>query len=305
MGNLIVLEEQLMKLPQTYMVAGFNHPATDAGAVSTGIPSYLIERLGARKVGSISPALFGFPYTVKFVDGHEEPLTSEDIRNDFYHAVIGETGLVIFLGNPLVQEASTLIRYADAFLDGAQLFGARRIVSVAGTYDEVPFGKERGVSATFSLPHMKEELDKYALSYTPSLTFHDHNSVINHRAEEGNIEFVKMSVRVPGYVRLADEKGEIFAHTDYKAFYGLLRRIRHMFRIDLDLSDLGNKSVQLDGSMQNRIDSLATMNPGVRIYLKRLEGRFRERRFAEPNNLSPGIIATLSELAGHLERPPS
>jgi proteasome assembly chaperone (PAC2) family protein len=249
--------------------------------------------------------LFGFPYAVKFAGGHEEPLTSEDIRNDFYHAVIGETGLVIFLGNPLIQEASTLIRYADAFLDGSQLFGARRIVSVAGTYDEVPFGKERNVSATFSLPHMKEELDKYALSYTTRLRFHDHNSIINHRAEGRNIEFVRMSVRVPGYDRLADEKGPIFANPDYRAFYGVLRRIRHMLGIDLDLSDLGNKSVQSDGSMHDRIARLVTTNPGVRIYLERLEGRFTEHRFAEPVNLSPSIIYTLSELAGHLERPPS
>lgn len=305
MGNdLIALEEQLVILPQTYMIAGFNHPLTDAGSVSTGIPSYFIKQFGARKIGSISPAMFGFPYAAKFVGGHEEPLTSEDINNDFYYAVTGETGLVIFLGNPILQEPNVLSRYADAFLDGAQLFGARRIVSVAGRYDEVPYQKERTVSALFSLRHMKEELDTYALTYPTYLRGHDHNSVINHRAEERNTEFVRMSVRVP-YYKFSDENGAIFADPDDKASYGILRRIRHMLKIDLDLSDWGNRSVQLDDAMRRRITRLAIADPSIRNYLELLERRFSERRFVEPVNLSPGLRATLGEIAGSLERPSS
>ena len=77
---------------EIYMIAGWRQWA-DAGSVSSGLPEYLIEKLGARKIGRIKPdgfylfqtpvSQFLFRPQFKFEDGYRREVTGHS--NDVYY----------------------------------------------------------------------------------------------------------------------------------------------------------------------------------------------------------------------------
>ncbi len=267
------------------MIAGFNQWA-NAGNVSSGIPEYLIEKLKARRVGHIrkndfyiyqmSGSHYMFRPPVKYVDGYEEYYQEEPV-NDFHYAEINEKGLVIFIGTEPNQHEDT---YVNTFLDSAKELGVNRIIVPTGVGFEVPFDKERLISCTFSLKQMREELEDYAVTFSN----YDRNAiigmVINHYCMKRGIEFVGMTARTPSY------QLSLTIFSDKRAIYDILRRIRHMFGISLDLSDLEKESEQQNSDFSNSIKKLCLENPDlepqITTYMEQIRERFNEVRFEEP-----------------------
>ena len=289
MNDLLVLEKEITKsVKPTFMVAGFNQWA-NAGNVSSGIPAYLIEKLNARKVGHIRKGdsyIFQLPGShfifrppVKYVEGYEKDFQEEPI-NDFYYAEISEKGLVIFIGTEPNQHEDV---YVNALLDGAKELGVKRIIVPAGVGGEVPFDKERLVSCTYSLKKLKEELKDYALTFSNYHRNATIGMVINHYSKERGIESVRMSARTPSY------QIPLEMPTDKRAMYDILRRIRYMFGINLDLSDLEKESKQQISEFKNALQRLYMDNPEIEsqitTYIAKINEGFEELKFEEPVNI--------------------
>jgi len=142
-----------------YMIAGWQQWA-DAGAVSSGLPLYLLEQTQAAKIAEIHPDgfyLFQVPGThdlfrpmVKLQEGHRESM--EEKLNEFFFAGDDEHGFHIFLGEePHLNEE----RYADAFFDVVEELGIERVAAVAGVYGAMPYEKER--CAFFELRRWRDD----------------------------------------------------------------------------------------------------------------------------------------------------
>jgi proteasome assembly chaperone (PAC2) family protein len=287
--NLLVLEKESVKPEKpTFMIAGF-HQWANAGDVSSGIPEYLIEKLHVRRVGHIIKDdfyLFQLPGShyllrppVKYVKGYEKCYQEEPI-NDFHYTKIGEKGLVIFIGTEPNQHEDV---YVNTLLDGAKELGIKRIVVPAGVGGEVPFDQERLISCTYSLKGMQEELTNYALMFSN----YDRNAtigmVINHYSKERGIESVRMSARTPSY------QIPLIISGDKKAMYDILRRIRYMFGIDLDLSDLEIESKKQISDFENALGRLYLGNPEleseITTYMEQIKEGFKELRFEESTKI--------------------
>jgi len=270
------------------MIAGFNQWA-NAGSVSSGIPEYLIEKLQARRVGHIRKddfyifqlpgSHFMFRPPVKYVEGYEEDY-QEELINDFYYAGISEKGLIIFIGTEPNQREDV---YINTLLDGAKELGVKRIIVPSGVGGEVPFDKERLVSCSYSLKQMQEELKNYAVAFSN----YDRNAtigmVINHYSKERGIESVGMSARTPSY------QISLTISSDKRAMYDILRRIRYMFEINLDLSDLEKESKQQISDFENALKRLYMDNPElepqITTYMEQVREGFEELRFKEPTKI--------------------
>ena len=285
-NDLLVLEKEILKPGRpTFMIAGFNQWA-NAGNVSSGIPEYLIEKLHARKLGYIRKddfyifqlpgSHFFFRPPVKYVDGYEEDYEEEPI-NDFYYSEISGKNLIIFIGTEPNKREDV---YVNTLLDGAKDLGVNRIIVPAGVGGEVPFDKERLVNCTYSLKYLKEELITYAVTFSD----YDKNAtigmVINHYCKERGIESVRFSARTPSY------QFPLSINTDKRAMYDILRRIRYMFGINLDLSDLEKESKQQISEFENSLKSLRMENtelePQLTTYLMQIGEGFEELSFKEP-----------------------
>ena len=88
MNDLVELWEK-PEAEEKYMIVGWQQWA-DAGAISSGLPQYLIEETKARKIGEIKPRdfyLFQIPGThhflrpeIKLNEGHRQSLASEKMK---------------------------------------------------------------------------------------------------------------------------------------------------------------------------------------------------------------------------------
>ena len=272
---------------EIFMIAGWQQWA-DAGAISSGLPEYLIERTSATKIGEIKPHsfyLFQIPGThhllrpeIKLEDGYRQELRVK--KNEFYYTVNARKGLVLFLGEEPHQNEE---RYADAFFDAVDLLGVKRVVAVGGVYGAMPYDMDREISCIYSLPWMKEELDDYACKFSNYEGGATIGTYMADQAEQRGIEFVVFYGFVPSYdfSELSVLLTGMRIENDYRAWYELMRRLNHMFGIEIDLADLEQKTEELIASMDAQIDELEQKAPRLKIkeYLQELAVGFTERPF--------------------------
>lgn len=274
-------------LRENYMIAGWNQWA-DAGEISSGLPAYLIEHLGARKIGEITTDglyLFQVPGThhllrpqIKLVDGHRESMSSH--RNDFYYAELADKGLVIFLGEePHMGEAV----YCQALFDAIRRLAVRRAVAVGGVYGAMPYDKDREVSCAYSLPQMKAELENYAVKFSNYEGGTTIGTYVAHLGEEAEIEFAVFYGFSPAYEfsQLGLSLQGLRVDQDWRAWYELLARIDYMFGLHLDLTDLQERSQQLVDEWDRRLEQLEEDHPElhIRAYLEAVSKEFEEHPF--------------------------
>lgn len=278
---------EIPKAEQIYMIAGWEQWA-DAGSVSSGLPQYLINHLRARKIGEMRADgyyLFQIPGThhllrpqVKFEDGYSKAIKSR--VNSFYYAGTPQKGLVIFIGE---EPHMDIDRYANAFFTAAKLLSVQRVAAVGGVYGAMPYEKDREVSCTYSMRHMKDELRKYAVRFSNYEGGATIGSYLVNQAEQAALEMLVFNAFVPAYdfsqaglplqgLRIED---------DYRAWYELMQRLAHMFRLDLDLSDLDRQSEALVASMREKLEELAIKMPQLNVheYLDSLTSEYRENSF--------------------------
>jgi proteasome assembly chaperone (PAC2) family protein len=276
---------EIIERPQAeeiYMLTGWRQWA-DAGSTSSGLPQYLVERTDARKIGSIHPDgfyLFQIPGThdlvrpiVKFDKGYPESLEIQ--KNELFYTEINGKGLLIFLGD---EPHMDIERYTQAFLHIAETFKVKRIISLGGVYGELPYNKDRMVSSIYSLGELKAELEEIAVNLSDYQGGASVGSYICRRAGERGMEFVSLFAFVPAYdfSTVSKVANSIRVENDYMAWLGILQRIKFMIKMDLDLTDLEEKSVELVELFDSKIDELDRESPqlGIRKYLNQLSDEF-------------------------------
>jgi len=273
---------------QIYMLAGWEQWA-DAGSVSSGLPQYLINHLRARKIGELRPDgfyLFQIPAMqhllrpqVKFEEGYSKGIKAR--VNSLYYTGDAQRGVVIFTGE---EPHMDIDRYADALFDAAKQLSVQRIVAVGGVYGAMPYEKDREVSCTYSLPAMKDELRKYAVRFSNYEGGATIGSYLVDRAEKSGLEMVVFNAFVPAYdfSQAGLSLQGLRIEEDYRAWYELMRRLTHMFQLDLDLSDLDSQSEALVASMYKKLEELAVKMPQLNVheYLATLASEFKENSFA-------------------------
>jgi proteasome assembly chaperone (PAC2) family protein len=281
---------KLWEKPQAstvYMLAGWSQWA-DAGEISSGLPAYLIEQLGAHKIGEIvthGVYLFQLPGThhllrpqIKLVDGHCQSVSSH--QNDIYYAQVGDKGLVILLG---VEPHLGADEYCDALLEAMAQLHVRRTVAVGGVYGAMPYDKDREISCAYSLPAMRDELENYVVRFSDYAGGATIGTYLTHRAQMTGAEVMTFYGFSPAYEfsQLGLGLQGLRVEKDYRAWYELLARIDYMFDLHLDLSDLQTKSQQLVTDWDERLRELEEEHPELhlRAYLDAVGKDFQERPF--------------------------
>lgn len=281
---------QLFETPafdEVYMIAGWRQWA-DAGSVSSGLPAYLVERIGARKIGEFRNDgfyLFQVPGThdwvrpvVKFQDGF--PISLDAPKNELYFAEDQGRGLVFLIGD---EPHMDIDRYVETLLEAAKSLNVRRIIGLGGVYGELPYDKERMVSSVYSLKHMKEEMNGLAVTLSDYHGGASIGSVVCQRASEKVMEYVGLYAFVPNYdfSEIDETANSIRIETDFMAWKAVMQRINFMLKLSFNLTNLEERSRQLIQLMEAKVDEIDQAAPGVnvRAYLKRLSDEFDETPF--------------------------
>jgi proteasome assembly chaperone (PAC2) family protein len=267
-----------------YMIAGWRQWA-DAGAASSSLPQYLIQHTNATQIGQIKPEgfyLFQIPGThhllrpaIKLRDGHRQSF--ERRRNEFFYAGNDEQGFVIFLGEEPHQNEE---RYAEAIFDVVQELGVKRVASVAGVYGPMPYEQDRTISCVYSLPHMKDELARYGVQFSDYEGGVSISTYMADQAEARGIEYVGLYAFVPAYnfSTASVSVQSVAIGEDFKAWYDLMMKLKRMLNLELDLSDLEEKSQDLIAAWGDKMDQLDQTMPhlNVKEYLEKVSADFEE-----------------------------
>lgn len=285
--ELVLLETPVAE--EMYMIAGWRQWA-DAGSVSSGLPQYLIAKLGARKIGYIKPngfylfqtpvSQFLFRPQFRFEEGYRREVIGH--RNEVYYWNNGRRGLVIFLGD---EPHMNVERYAEVFFELAKKLNVKRIAATGGVYAVVPFDKDRTFSVTYAMPHMKAELAEYAISFSNYEGGVSIGSYLEDLAEQVGQEYFAMYAFVPAYdfsQFTQRERGQqLSIENDYKAWHDAMIRLNHMFKLGIDLTELAQKSDEITRQIREAIDELAKQLPHapVKEWLTKLTADFVEMPF--------------------------
>ncbi len=286
MNDLVELWEK-PTAEEIYMIVGWRQWA-DAGAISSRLPEYLIKQTNATQIGRIRPDdfyLFQVPGTHHFLrpeitlkDGYRRDLKVS--KNEIFYSGDDKRGLVIFLGD---EPHLNVDLYATAFFDAAEALGVKRIAGVGGVYGPMPYDKDRDISCAYSLRSMHQELTEYAVRFSNYEGGATIGSYLLDQAEQRELEFFVFYAFVPAYdfSQLSSSTQGLRIEQDDKAWYDLLRRLNHMFRLGLDLTDLERQSTELITSMETKIEAVDKTLPqlNIRDYIAELTDGFTERPF--------------------------
>jgi len=286
MNDLVELWEKPLA-EEIYMIAGWRQWA-DAGAISSGLPQYLIDRTGARRIGEIQSDrfyLFQIPGThhflrpeIKLDEGYRQELRTR--KNEFYYSGNDTKGLVVFLGD---EPHLNVELYAEAFFHAVKELGVRRVAAIGGVYGAMPYDKDRQISCVYSLPEMKEELVRYAIKFSNYEGGTTIGTYLVDRAEQSEVEFLVFYAFVPAYdfSQFSAHSQGIRIENDFRAWYDLITRFNHMFDLGIPLSDLERKSDELTSSMDDKIAQLERTMPQLKIreYMEALAEDFVEMPF--------------------------
>jgi proteasome assembly chaperone (PAC2) family protein len=286
MSEILDLSE-VPKANDIYMIAGWRQWA-DAGAISSGLPLYLIQKTNARKIGSISPEgfyIFQIPGThdlvrpiVKFKEGYPEFLEQE--RNEFFYSGDKKKGVVTFVGD---EPHMDIDRYINTILEATKKLKVKRIIGLGGVYGELPYDKERLISSIYSMPYLKDELKQLGVTFSDYHGGASIGSYLCSKASAEGIEYVSFYGFVPTYdfSGLAENINGISIENDFTAWLGIMRRITYMLKLDFDLDELESKSEHLNKLLDDKIDEIENNVPelNIRAYLKKLGEDFEERLF--------------------------
>ncbi len=276
------------------MIAGWRQWA-DAGAISSGLPQYLIELTGAEKIGEVKTDgfyMFQIPGMhfllrpiVRFENGAQTGL--EIRRNEIFYTEDLGKGLVIFLGDEPHMDVD---RYSRAFFDVAKALNVQQIVTLGGVYGPVPYDKDREVGCTFSLPQMRTDLETYAVRFSNYEGGASIGSYLLNRATQEHIKYLSFYGFVPNYdfSQISDmHQGEIRVENDFKAWYDIMRRINHLFEVEIYLGQLEKQSYDLMDEMENRIKELERKTPELKVreFFEQVNMQFHERPFQPLGNV--------------------
>jgi predicted ATP-grasp superfamily ATP-dependent carboligase len=272
---------------EKYMIAGW-HQWADAGAISSGLPQYLIDKTKARKVGEIKPDdfyLFQIPGThhflrpvIKLDEGYRETL--EVKKNEIFYSGDDQKGLFVFLGDEPHLNAD---RYAETFFDVVEALGIQRVAAMGGVYGAMPYDKDRNISCTYSLRRMKPELADYAVRFSNYEGGTTIGSYLLDKAEQREIEYFVFNAFVPSYdlSQLSVPLQGMRIENDFRAWYELVRRFNYMFNLGFDVTELARDSDELTASMSAKIEELDKKAPqlNIREYINDLASDFTEMTF--------------------------
>ncbi|MCH7606137.1 MAG: hypothetical protein IH962_03180, partial [Chloroflexi bacterium] len=100
-NELLVLQE---KPPAKYMIAGWRRQWSDGGEISSGLPRYLIRKMGAKRIGEMTPEVSKMCYPFQVPGTHDtyrprvayqDGLPTREMHRENYQFDAGN-GLIIF-----------------------------------------------------------------------------------------------------------------------------------------------------------------------------------------------------------------
>ena len=311
-NQLVVLNE---KPVAHYLIAGWRRQWSDGGSISSGLPRYLINKLNAKQIGQLGEEVARQCYPFQVPGTHDvyrprvayqDGLPTRDMhrRNYFYDA---GNGLIVFIGE---EPWFRIDIYAQAFFQAVRELGVRQTVAVEGYNGAAPPDLERNVSCIYSQPRMKAELEKYGLRFSNygsqgrnGPTIGMALNTIAHD-EHPDLDVFRLGAMAPMYPFMSTNNDPVGIARDHRAYYAIMKRLKSMFKLDIDLAELLSLGEAESNQLQETLDRIGSSNSKAKEIIDRARADYVVTPFEESVELDPGLDKTLSDILNNMPDEP-
>lgn len=290
-----------------YMIAGWRRQWSDGGGISGGLPRYLIEKTDAKKIGELGSSVSQLCYPFQVAGTHdtfrplaafEDGLPSQPMHreNNFYDA---GNGLIIFRG----QEPWFRIDvFAEAFFQAIKDLGISQTVAVEGVNGPVPPEMERRITCVYSKAELRETLDKFGMQFSsygsegrrgPTIAM---ALVTMAHFQYPDIELVRIGAMAPMFPFLTSNNEQVGISRDHRSYYDIMRRIKAMYNLDIDLSELQSLGDTESKDLGERLERIASANPEAKQLIDGARTDYTYTPFEQTVELDPSLDQTLEDI---------
>ena len=298
-----------------YMIAGWKPQWSDGGEISSGLPQYLIDKLSAKKIGEMGHdiSMMCYPFQVPgthdaFRPGisYRDGLPSREIfrENHFYDA---GNGLIIFLGE---EPWFRIDLYGQALFEAMKELGIMRTCAVEGYNGPAPPDLERSVNASYSRPEMREELEKYGVRLSsygiekrsgPTIAM---ALIALAHFQYPDVEMFRLGAMAPMYSFMTTNKEPVGISRDHKSFYDIMRRIKVLFKLDIDLGELKEWGDAESQRLEEMLDRIGSSNSNAKEIIDRARSDYEYTPYVEHVELTPELDQALAEIIKNMPEEP-
>ena len=290
-----------------YLIAGWRRQWSNGGRISSGLPRYLIDKNGGRQVGQLTEYVNRMCYPFQVAGTHDAfrpaaafheglPSSAMTRQNAFYE--IG-SGLMVFLGE---EPWYRLDIYAEAFFNAVKDLGIRQTVAVEGVNGPAPPDLERRITCVYSRPEMREQLERYGVQFSSYGSRGRQGPTIGMALvslahfEYSDVEMFRMGAMAPMYPFMTNNNNQLGITQDHRAYYDILRRLRSLFDIEMDLSELQQMGDRESKELLDNLERLGSTNNEAKQIIDQVRLDYQYTPFVEPVDLDPALDQALENI---------
>ena len=290
-----------------YLIAGWRRQWSNGGRISSGLPRYLIDKNGGRQIGRMTEYVNRMCYPFQVAGTHDSfrpaaafheglPSSAMTRQNAFYE--IGG-GLLVFLGE---EPWYRLDIYAEAFFSAIKDLGIRQTVAVEGVNGPAPPDLERRITCVYSRPEMKEQLERYGVQFSSYGSRGRQGPTIGMALvslahfEYSDVEMFRMGAMAPMYPFMTNNNNQLGITQDHRAYYDILRRLRSLFDIEMDLSELEQLGSRESRELLENLERLGSTNNEAKQIIDQVRVDYQYTPFVEPVDLDPALDQALENI---------
>jgi len=295
-----------------YLIAGWRRQWSDGGGISGGLPEYLIDKMGAQKIGEMGRTVSELCYPFQVAGTHDTyrpktsyleglPASPLQRENGFYDA---GNGLIIFLGEePWLQ----IELYANAFFQGIRELGISKTVAVEGVNGAVPPDLERRITCVFSKAEMKETLEKFGVQFSSYGSGGSRGPTIGMALitlahyEHQDVEIFRLGAMAPLYPFTTEDREQVGIRNDHQSYYDIMRRLRSIFELELDLSELQTMGESESQELAEKLEQISESNSEAKQLIGKIRDDFEYTPFVEHVNLDQALDDALNDILRGLD----
>jgi len=290
-----------------YLIAGWRRQWSDGGDISSGLSRYLINTLEAKKIGEMSPTVSRMCYPFQISGTHDAfrprasfqdglPSSPMAQNNSFYDA---GNGLILFRGD---EPWYRIDLYGEAFFQAITELRIEQTVAVEGYNGPAPPEMERRIGCVYSKAEMKETLEKYGVQFSNYGSSGRQGPTIGMALvtlahyHYPDIKIFRLGAMAPMYPFNTSDNRQVGIATDHRSFYDIMRRLRAMFQLDINLSELESLGFAESRRLQETLALIGGNNAEARRYIDRVRADYSYARYEEQVDLTPGLDQTLRDI---------
>ena len=236
--------------------------------------------------------------TFRPLAAYEDGLPSQPMHRENYFYDAGN-GLIIFRGQ---EPWFRLDVFADAFFQAIRDLGIIQTAAVEGVNGPVPPDMERRITCVYSKSEMRKTLDRYGVQFSsygsdgrrgPTIAM---ALVTWGHYNYSDLEIFRMGAMAPMYPFVTADNEQVGISRDHRSFYDIMRRLKAMFKLDIDLAELETLGKTESEELQSRLDKISSTNPEAKKIIEDARTDYGFTPFEEPVDLEPSLDKTLEDI---------